>query len=144
MSPVALESECLGSGGPTAEPNLVPGLPNPAREAEQREALAQLRGRYVEAREHVSSVEAYENLEWLLGARGSATQDPLGLQTRTIELIALWIQDLSVELDRRLEEQATGDEAAVASATAARQSNVQNLREATERFRAAFLPPTPA
>jgi hypothetical protein len=93
----------------------------------------------------VSSIEAHENLEWILGARASATQDPTGFQTRTIELIALWLQDLSVELDRQIEEQATENrEQGASSASAARQSNVQKLREATERFLAAFLPPTPA
>ena len=148
MSPVAPESECLVGGGPAAEPILVRPFPDPLRAEdaeEKREALVQLRDRYVEARAHVSSAEAYENLEWILGARGSTTQDPLGFQTRTVELIALWLQDLSAELDRRLEEQATGNhEGGVSSAFTARQSNVQSLREATERFLAAFLPPTPA
>jgi len=145
VNPLAAGSDCLVGGGPTAEPTLVRRLEDPAREGEKREALVQLRDRYVEAREQVSSVEAYENLEWILGARANAAQDPLGLQTRTIELIALWLQDLSVELDRRLEEQGTGNhEECVSSVSAARQSNAQKLREATERFLAAFLPPTPA
>jgi hypothetical protein len=141
MSPSAPGSECLVGGGQAAEPIAPRCLP--ARAEEKREALVQLRDRYVEAREHVSSVEAYENLEWILGARGSATQDPLGFQTRTIELIALWLQDLSAELDRRLEAQAPGNhEMGGSSASAARQSNAQNLREATERFLAVFLPTT--
>ena len=143
MSSLAPGSDCLLGGGPTAEPTLVRRLQDPAREGEKREALVQLRDSYVEAREQVSSVEAYENLEWILGARASATPDPMKLQTRTIELIALWLQDLSVELDRRLEEQATAEEC-VSPASAARQSKGQKLREATERFLAAFLSPTPA
>jgi hypothetical protein len=145
MSSLAPGSDCLVGGGPTAEPTLVRRLQDPEREGEKREALVQLRDRYVAAREQVSSIEAHENLEWILGARASATQDPMGFQTRTIELIALWLQDLSVELDRQIEEQATENrEQGASSASAARQSNVQKLREATERFLAAFLPPTPA
>ncbi len=145
MSSLAPGSDCLVGGDPTAEPTLVRRLQDPAREGEKREALVQLRDSYVEAREQVSSVEAYENLEWILGARANAAQDPMGLQTRTIELIALWLQDLSIELDRRLEEQAMGNhEEGTSLASAARQSKVQKLREATERFLAAFLPPTPA
>jgi hypothetical protein len=145
MSSLAPGSDCLFGGDSTAEPTLVRRHQDAEREGEKREALLQLRDRYVEAREQVSSVEAHENLEWILGARASATPDPMKLQTRTIELIALWLQDLSVELDRRVEEQSTGNhEEGVSSASAARQSNVEKLREATERFLAAFLPPTPA
>jgi hypothetical protein len=145
MNSLAPGSDCLVGGDSTAAPTLDRRLQDPAREGEKREALVQLRDRYVEAREQVSFVEAHENLEWILGARASATQDAMGLQTRTIELIALWLQDLSVELDRRPEEQATGNhEESDSSESAARQSKVQKLREATERFLAAFLPPTPA
>jgi hypothetical protein len=106
---------------------------------ERREALVQLRDHYVEAQKLVSSGQPHENLGWILGARRNPTQDPLGFQTQTIELIGLWLQDLIVALDEQLPDPTTGEsDSDVRSAYEARQAAAQTLRDATERFLAVF------
>jgi hypothetical protein len=114
----------------------------PASDAEKREALVELRDRYVEARGDGASGEKHSNLDWILGARRNPTQDPLGFETKTIELIALWLQDLAVELDRRLTTppRAEAGDGALA-ALEARKSVARELRDATERFLVAFRSP---
>ena len=109
-------------------------------DAEKREVLLQLRDRYIEAQKLVSSVEPYANLEWILGARRSPTQDPLGLETRTIELIALWLYDLAAEVDRGLPSQSSAktDDGSPLTGGEARESMARSLRDATERFLTAF------
>jgi hypothetical protein len=109
------------------------------KDAEMRQALVKLRECYLQARELGSTFEPHANLEWILGARRSPTQDPLAFETSTIAVVALWLQDLAIELDRRapastmVERQ---DEAL--SAHEARRAMAQTLREATERFLTAF------
>lgn len=90
---------------------------------ERREAFARLRETYLEAQEFVTSDGAHTNLEWILGARRDATQNPPALAKRTIELIALWVQDLASQLDRQLP---------------GRGHAGRTLRDATTRFLAAF------
>jgi hypothetical protein len=113
-------------------------------DAEKRNALIHLRDRYVEARNLVSSHEPYRNLEWILGARRNPTQDPLALPPRTVELVALWLQDLVVQLDTRAPEQpASESEAARLAGGEARRAVAQKLRDATKRFLTAFRPSIP-
>jgi hypothetical protein len=109
------------------------------RNAEKREALLKLQGEYAEARKLGSSREPHANLEWILGARRDPTQDPLGFETNAIQVVALWLQDLAIELDRRLPKPLPARlEEGDLSAHEARQLAAQKLRDATERFLAAF------
>ena len=106
------------------------------RDTEKREALVSLRDRYVEARDLGSTSEEHANLEWILGARRNPMQDPLGFETKTIELVALWLQDLAVEVDRRVVPGTS--EIDPVAAHEIRQAMAQKLRDATERFLTAF------
>jgi hypothetical protein len=84
-------------------------------------------------------LESHTNLEWILGARRNPTQDPLGFETNTIEVVALWLQDLAVELERQVPGAVateTGGETRLADEI--RLAMAQNLRNATDRFLAAF------
>jgi len=113
--------------------------PDLGDDAQKRKAVALLRDRYREARDLVSSGEPYVNLEWILGVRGNPNQDAANWDTKTIEVVALWLQDLAVEVDRPLPPRPTGEGGASASpAYQTRQSVVRSLREATESFRVAF------
>lgn len=110
-----------------------------SRDAEKREALVKLRDRYVEARELGSSSEEHANLEWILGAHRNPTQDPLGFETNTIEVVALWLEDLAADLERRLPmPPAPAPRETALAADDARQAMAQKLRDATERFLIAF------
>ena len=112
--------------------------PDSPHDTEKREALVSLRDRYVEARELGTTGEEHANLEWILGARRNPTQDPLGFETKTIELVALWLQDLAVEVDRRAVPAVPETEKDAAAAHEVRQAMAQKLRDATERFLTAF------
>jgi hypothetical protein len=108
---------------------------DPRGDSEKRESLVELREQYVEAHKLVSSDEPYANLEWILGARRNTTQDPLALEAKTIELAALWLQDLAVEVDRR----PAGDfDDGAPSSPQAGETPAQSLRDATARFLLAF------
>jgi len=65
-----------------------------------RTALARLREPYGEARDLVSPTGSYEDLEWILGAKRhpERSQD---LDHRIVAIVALWLQDLATEVDRR-------------------------------------------
>jgi hypothetical protein len=69
---------------------------------ERREAFARLRETYVEAQGLVTSDGLHTNLDWILGERRDATQNPPALAEKTVELVGLWLQDLASELDRQL------------------------------------------
>lgn len=107
-------------------------------DAEKRESLVELRERYVEAQSFVSSHASHSNLEWILGARRNITQDPLGLETRTIELIGLWLQDLAVELGGRLRKPDSESKTGATPLLDGRDRVAMSLRDATERFLLAF------
>jgi hypothetical protein len=108
-------------------------------DAEKRQALVALRDRYVEARGLETSGQQHANLDWILGARRNPTQDPLEFETKTIELVALWLQDLTRELERRLPEPARViPETGAPSANDVREATALKLRGATEAFLAAF------
>lgn len=112
---------------------------DPLEDSERRESLVQLRERYAEAQKLVSSDEPYANLEWILGTRRNITQDPLGLEMKTIELAALWLQDLAVEVDHRLPPPPADDfDGSALSSYQAAKSAAQSLRDATTRFLLAF------
>ena len=89
----------------------------------RRDAFARLQETYGEAQKHVPAEGTYEELQWILGARRNGTQDPLSLGTKTIELIALWLQDLVREMEQR---------------SPARTEAALNLRDATVGFLQAF------
>jgi hypothetical protein len=109
------------------------------RDAEKRESLLKLQDEYAEARKLGSSREPHANLEWILGARRDPTQDPPGFETNAIEVVALWLQDLAIELDRRLPKPLPARlEENDLTAYEARQLAAQKLRDATEKFLAAF------
>lgn len=111
-------------------------------DAEKRVSLVKLRDRYVEARGLGPSSESHANLEWILGARRAPTQDPLEFETKTIELVGLWLQDLAVELDAGLlKPPAPALDESDRSLHEARIAVTKNLRDATVRFLAAFPPP---
>ena len=132
--------ESTGAAKPMSSPRKGANFPvDPRRDVEKREALAKLRDEYARARTLGSARESHANLEWILGTRRGATQDPLGFETKAIEVVALWLQDLTMELDRRLPKPLPHRlEEADLSAHDARQLAAQKLREATERFLAAF------
>jgi hypothetical protein len=110
---------------------------------EKRESLVRLQERYVEAQKLVSSQEPYANLEWILGGRRNVTQDPLGLELGTIELVGLWLQDLAIEIDRRLPRPTSEGLDSAGTSHSRAHELVQGLRDATERFLVAFRhPPT--
>ena len=71
---------------------------------ERREAFARLRENYLEAQGLDTSDGLHTNLEWILGERRDATQNPPALAEKTVELVGLWLQDLASELDRQLPE----------------------------------------
>jgi hypothetical protein len=108
-------------------------------DSEKRESFARLRERYAEARKLVSPNEPYANLEWILGARRNVTQDPPGLEAKTIELAALWLQDLAVEVDQRWPAPKIGDfDGHVLSSHQTGKLAAERLRDATVRFLLAF------
>lgn len=108
-------------------------------DAEKRESFVQLRERYAEARDLVSPDEPYANLDWILGARRNITHDPPRLGTKTVELAALWLQDLAVEVDRRSPPPPAGDfDGSALLSHQAGKLAAQRLRDATVRFLLAF------
>jgi hypothetical protein len=112
---------------------------DPREDAEKRESFVQLRERYADARSLVSPDEPYANLEWILGARRNITRDPPRLGTKTVELAALWLQDLAAEVDHRSPPPPAGDFDGNASLShQAGKLAAQRLRDATVRFLLAF------
>ncbi len=105
----------------------------------KRQALARLLKRYDQAREFVSPGEPYANLEWILGPKRDPNRDAADLDAKMIELVALWLQDLVVEVDRVSSSELTGaaDESAP-SAYQARRSTARSLRAAAKGFVVAF------
>ncbi len=133
------ESTVEDALGKTASRNRLPPDLGLVGDAKKRRALARLRVRYGEARELVSPAEPSANLEWILGARRSPRQDEVDLDNGMIDLVALWLQDLAVEVDSPLPAQLVGEvDESVLSAYQARQSLAQSLRAATEGFVVAF------
>jgi len=111
----------------------------PAGAAGRRSVVARLRKRYGQARQLVSSSESHGNLEWILGTRRNRTRDDDELDSRTAELVVLWLEDLSLELDLAGVRSDAQSGAAETRAAACRQSMAENLRLETREFAAAFL-----
>ena len=109
------------SRSPRGEEPSTLDLPNDS--SERRDAFLRLRDAYVLAQKLVPEEGTYEELQWILGERRSGPSHPSSLGARTIELVALWLQDLVREMEVR--SPAPGDA-------------VRDLRDATARFLAAF------
>ncbi len=107
-------------------------------DAEKRESFFRLREQYAEARKLVSTDEPYANLEWILGARRNITQDPPRLGTKTVDLAALWLQDLAAEVDHQSPPPAGDFDGDALSSHHAGKLAAQRLRDATVRFLLAF------
>lgn len=114
-------------------PSMASGDRGPSEESEKRESFDRLREQYVEARKLVPPDEPHSNLEWILGGRRDIARGPLGLETKTVELAALWLEDLAVEVDNRPPSPPAGDFEAGAG-----ESTSQSLRDAAKRFLLAF------
>jgi len=102
-------------------------------------ALARLQARYGEARELASfSAEHDSNLDWILGSNRSESEPPADLHRKMIPLLALWLEDLAVELESGLASRPPGEtDESTALAQQACKSAAATLREATEGFAAA-------
>jgi hypothetical protein len=108
-------------------------------DATKRQALGRLRDRYREARKLVSSRKPYANLEWVLAAMKNTDRTASYWADRTIELVALWLEDLSAEIDRLFPQEVTGEIGeGVLSAYRAHRALAQGLRDATKGFVGAF------
>jgi hypothetical protein len=110
-------------------------------DAEKRQSLLSLRERYIDAKPLMLSDEPYENLQWILGLAGNVPQDPLSLDAKTVEVVALWLQDLAREIDKQPDAAADGHEPVGSSSLVSssdRPGIARRLRDATERFLAAF------
>ena len=108
-------------------------------DATKQQVLAQLRDRYREARKLVSSTKTCANLEWVLAAMRNPDQTGSFWADRTVEMVALWLESLAVEIDRLFPQEVTGEIAEGAlSAYRAHRTLVHDLRDATEGFVAAY------
>ena len=108
-------------------------------EAEKQQTLARLRELWGEARDLVSTDQAFTNLEWILGVKRNPGPVPVDLDDRTIEVITLWLRDLALEIDRRLPlRPADGLDEGLQSVDRKRHSMAARLRVATEGFVMAF------
>ena len=95
----------------------------PEDNSEKRAAFLSLQEAYVHAQTLVPEEGTYEELEWILGERRTEAPNPPSLGSRTIDLVALWLQDLVREMESR---------------SPARPDAAQDLRDATARFLVAF------
>jgi hypothetical protein len=66
----------------------------------RRQALTELWDRYSEARAQVPSGPPIANLEWILGPKGNRFDNAGALDSKMIELLALWLDDLATEVDQ--------------------------------------------
>ncbi len=108
-------------------------------DATKRQLLDQLRDRYREAQKLVSWRKLYANLEWVLGAMRNSDQTASSWADRTLDLVALSMEDLAAEIDRLFPEEVTGEIAKGAlSSYRGHRSLAQGLRDATESFVVAF------
>jgi hypothetical protein len=105
----------------------------------RQQALARLRDSYGEARDLVSDTHQYANLEWILGEKRNQGDGPADMDNKTVAVVTLWLEDLALEVDRRLPPRPTNrlDES-VQAAYRVRHSVATRLRLATEGFTRAF------
>lgn len=108
-------------------------------DATKQQVLGRLQDRYLEARKLFSSRQSYASLEWVLAAMRTPDRTASYWADATIDLVALWLEDLAVDIDRAFPQEVTGEIAEGAlSAYRAHRSLAQSLRDATEGFVAAF------
>jgi hypothetical protein len=119
---------------PSTEPSGDRDLPE---DLEKRVSFAGLRRQYTRSRRLVSPEEPYANLDWILGARRDIARGPLHLETKMIELSALWLEDLAAEVDRQPALPSAGFTAGTFS-HGTRGLAAQGLRNAVRRFVRAF------
>ncbi|MGE5277077.1 MAG: hypothetical protein ACM3SU_08790 [Acidobacteriota bacterium] len=107
----------------------------PEGDSRQETAFTRLKARYAEARNLVFSAAPHSNLDWILGVHRNPEESSEDLNRKMIPLLALWLEDLAAELERRL---APGPTSEVDEpARTARACAVESLREAASGFMAA-------
>jgi hypothetical protein len=105
----------------------------------KEQAFERLKARYGEARLLLSPEGDCANLDWILGAISSSVDRSDDRTRRMIPLLALWLEDLAVELEGELarsRSEATEDSAA--AARLACESAAATLRHAAVGFVAAW------
>lgn len=107
----------------------------PEGDSRQETAFTRLKARYAEARNLASSAAPHSNLEWILGVNRNPAESSEDLNRKMIPLLSLWLEDLAVDLERRLARGPLGERDE--SATSARTSAIKSLREAASGFMAA-------
>jgi len=117
----------------------LPSEVDAAGDTNKQRVLARLRERYEEARDLVSGTQPCANLDWILGAKRNPNHGPADLDSRTIEVVTLWLHDLAIEVDRQLPPGPTDSlDQSPQSAYRTRHSLATRLRLATEGFVMAF------
>jgi hypothetical protein len=112
---------------------------NTSDDATKGQVLGRLRDRYLEARNLVSSRRSYTNLEWVLAAMRNPDRTASYWADRTIDLVAVWLEDLAADIERLFPQEVTGEIAEGAlSAYRAHRFLAKDLRDATEGFVLAF------
>jgi hypothetical protein len=130
--------KCAYCAAETMVPSTDPsGGRDPREDFEKRVSFAGLRRQYRRSLRLVSSEEPYANLDWILGARRDIARGPLQLETKMVELSALWLEDLAAEVDRKPALPSAGFTAGTLS-HGTRGSAAQGLRDAVKRFVRAF------
>jgi len=110
-------------------------LTNQTNTTDKRAKLAQLQDLYVAAQKLAVRGQPHENLDWILGQRRDLAENPVGFQTKTIELISLWLEDLIADLERPPADSHLGEpESGALSAHQSRYAAAQTLRDATRLF----------
>jgi hypothetical protein len=110
-----------------------------AGDAPKQDALSRLRQRYEDVRVFFSSAEPYANLEWILGAKRNLGHRPTEMDDKMVRLVALWLEDLAIEVGRILPPQLDGEvDARTLSSDNVRRSLAANLRTAADGFVLAF------
>jgi hypothetical protein len=105
----------------------------------KEQAFERLKARYGEARRLVSSEGDCANLDWILGAISSSDDRSEDLTRRMIPLLALWLEDLALELDEGLAQRRfAAEEDAAPAANLACESAAASLRQAAAGFVAAW------
>ena len=107
--------------------------------AVQASLASELRATYREARKLASGPGAYEDLDWIIGVKRNPKLAPVVLGKRMLDIVELWLEDLAVEVDRRLPARSpdAGDRPS-ASSEWARREVAARLRAATSAFVAAY------
>jgi len=117
------------------KPTPLRGARVPDGDSPQELAFTRLKARYAEARGLLSSAEPHSNLDWILGVNRNPDESSEDLNRKMIPLLALWLEDLAVELERGFA-RGSLDEADDTAARQACTSAVASLREAASGFAA--------